>query len=225
MKIFLDTADVKIIKQWMQTGIIDGVTTNPTHLSVSGGDPKQTIKEICRLVGRGSVSVEVTEVEPEAVYVQAKAIAALADNIAVKVPCHSHYYEIIKRLVSDGITLNITLVFTLFQGLAMCKLGVAYISPFVGRLDDWASRHLLDASGVKLVEDLVHMRDRYAFDTQVLAASIRSVDRLCEVIVVGADIATVPVAVLEKSITHPLTDEGMETFLADWKKLGITKFP
>lgn len=217
MKIFLDTADVQIIEQWAKTGIIDGVTTNPTHLSKTGGKPTEIIKQICSLVD--SVSVEVTETDPEAVYTQAKAIALLSDTITVKIPCHTRYYEVIKKLVDEDISLNITLVFTLTQGLSMCKLGVDYISPFVGRLDD------IDTSGIKLVEDLVHMRDIYGYDTEVLAASIRSVDQLHEVIATGADIATVPAAVLEKAVSHPLTDQGIEIFLADWKKLNITKFP
>ena len=219
MKLFLDTADIQLIEQWAKTGIIDGVTTNPTHLSKSGGNPTQTIKKICSCLPHGCVSVEVTETEPEAVYKQAKAIALLSEHIAVKIPCHIRYYPVIKRLADEGISLNITLVFTLAQGLAMCKLGVDYISPFVGRLDD------IDTSGIKLVEDLVHMRDMYGYDTEVLAASIRSVDQLHEVITAGADIATVPVTVLEKAFTHPLTDQGMAIFLADWKKLGIDRFP
>ena len=216
MKIFLDTADVQLIEQWAKTGIIDGVTTNPTHLSKTGGNPTEIIKKICSLVG--SVSVEVTETAPDAVYTQAKAIALLSDTITVKIPCHVRYYQVIKKLASEGISLNITLVFTLTQGLSMCKLGADYISPFVGRLDD------IDTSGIKLVEDLVHMRDMYGYETEVLAASIRSVDQLHEVIVAGVDIATIPASVLEKAVSHPLTDKGMEIFLADWKKLNITRF-
>lgn len=219
MKLFLDTADLNTIQQWVRTGIIDGVTTNPTHLSKAGGQPINIIKEICSYFPQGCVSVEVTETEPESVYEQAKAIAKLSDNIAVKIPCHINYYYVIKKLVDEGISINITLVFTLAQGLAMCKLGVDYISPFVGRLDE------INISGIKLVEGLVHMRDTYGYDTEVLAASIRSVDNLHEVIAVGADIATVPVTVLEKAFSHKLTDKGMNMFLDDWKKLGITKFP
>lgn len=219
MKLFLDTADLPAIEQWAQTGIIDGVTTNPTHLSKFGKDPVETIKKICSLLQDGSVSVEVTETEPQNIYNQAKALATLADNIAVKIPCHIRYYPVIKKLVSEDISLNITLVFTLTQGLAMCKLGVDYISPFIGRLDD------IDISGIKLVQDLVLMRDLYGYSSEILAASIRTVDQLHEVIMTGAHIATVPPAVLEKAISHPLTEQGMATFLADWKKLNITKFP
>lgn len=219
MKIFLDTADVKSIGQWAQTGIIDGVTTNPTHLSREGGNPVNVIQEICSLVPHGCISVEVTEVEPEAVYAQAKKIAKIAPQVTVKVPCHIKYYSIIKKLVDEGISLNITLVFSLTQGLAMCKLGVDYISPFIGRLED------INVSGIKLVEELVHMCYIYDFDTEVLAASIRTVEQLHDVIVAGTDIATIPVVVLEKAVAHPLTDNGMQMFLDDWKKLGITQFP
>lgn len=219
MKLFLDTADIQVIKQWARAGIIDGVTTNPTHLSRVGGQPVQVIKEICSCLPDGCVSVEVTENEPEAVYAQAKAIAKLSDIVAVKIPCHTRYYSTIKKLVGEGVSLNITLVFSLMQGLAMCKLGVDYISPFVGRLDD------VGISGIKLVEDLVHMRDTYCYDTEVLAASIRSIEHLHGVITVGTDIVTVPAAVLEEAVSHSLTDKGIKMFSDDWKKLDITKFP
>lgn len=219
MKIFLDTADAHVIGAWSKTGIIDGVTTNPTHLSKVGGDPVDVIKKICSLLPHGCVSVEVTEVEPQKVYEQAKKIAKLAPQISVKIPCHIKYYSVIKKLVDEKISLNITLVFSLMQGVAMCKLGVAYISPFVGRLED------IDAPGVKLVEELVLVRSVYGYETEVLAASIRTVEQLHDVMVAGADIVTMPVDVLEKAVSHQLTDKGMQMFLDDWKKLGITQFP
>lgn len=219
MKLFLDTANVDHIKQWVSTGLIDGVTTNPTLLSKAGGQPKQTISEICSLLKGKPVSVEVTELESEAVYQQAHEIAKIADNVVVKIPCDKQYSQLISRLVSDGVPINITLVFTLFQGLAMCKLGVNFISPFVGRIDD------LDGSGATLVEDLAHMIDLYGFKTELLAASIRTVQHLHDVIISGADCATVPVELLEKSLGHPLTTIGIEQFMADWQKLGIKIFP
>src|SRR5579863_7035366 len=162
MKIFLDTADYDAIVQWSKTGIIDGVTTNPTHLSKAGKDPKSQVLSICSLLPHGIISVEVVETEPEAVYKQARALFDLADNIAVKIPCHKDYYSVIKRLVKEGVRLNITLVFSLAQGLMMSKLGVNYISPFVGRLDDNGG------DGIDLVMQLRYMIDRYAFTTQVL---------------------------------------------------------
>src|SRR5690348_10507915 len=130
MKIFLDTANTESIKKWAQTGLIDGVTTNPTHLSKENKNPTEQVRTICALLPSGVISVEVVATEPEKVYQQARAIAKLADNVAVKVPCHAQYYTTIKKLVDEGITLNITLVFSLSQGLMMAKLGVKYISPF-----------------------------------------------------------------------------------------------
>lgn len=219
MKIFLDTADTELIKKWAHTSLIDGITTNPTNLSTVGKNPTETVLTICSLLPLGVISVEVVEIEPAKVYKQAHDIAALADNIAVKIPCHYQYYSVIKRLVDEGITLNITLLFTLAQGLMMAKLGVQYISPFVGRLEDNG------ADGVALIEQLRHMLDFYNFDTELLAASIRSVAHLENVIMAGADIATMPVRVFESSLTHPLTDQGMTQFLSDWQKLDIIHFP
>ncbi len=221
MKIFLDTADRQGIKKWAKTGIINGVTTNPTHLAKEGGDPKQVVLDICQMLPNGDISVEVTEKEPEAVYKQAREIAALSKNVVVKVPCAIEYYEIIKRLVQeDDINVNVTLVFTLVQGLMMCKLGVLYISPFVGRLDD------IDVDGVDVLFALRPMIDKFAYlETQVLAASLRTVRHVHEAIDACAHAATVPLAVLEKMVHHPLTERGMERFLVDWQKLGIKKFP
>lgn len=219
MRIFLDTANYQEIKNWAATGLIDGVTTNPTHLSKEQENPTALVRSLCSLLPQGKISVEVTETEPEKVYKQAKVIAALADNILVKIPCHLQYYPIIKRLVHDNIHLNITLVFSLMQGLCMCKHGVYCISPFVGRLDD------IDADGVELVAELRNMIDQYNFSTQLLAASLRTVSQLHAVIEAGADIATVPVELLKKAVEHPLTDRGMQLFAADWQKKEISKFP
>ena len=219
MKLFLDTADSAQIKQWKDTGIVDGITTNPTHLSKAGDDPKRRILEICALLPNGDISVEVTEHDPEMVYKQAREIAALSDTITVKIPCHIQYYSVIKKLVDQGIRINITLVFTLIQGLMMCKLGVRYISPFVGRWDD------TDVEGTTLLEELRYMIDTYGYETQILAASLRTVRHLHYAIIAGSDVATVPVSLLKKSVDHILTDKGMELFDADWKKLGIKQFP
>ena len=219
MKIFLDTAQPEQIKFWNKMGLIDGVTTNPTHLSKVGGDPKKVITEICSIMKGKPVSVEVTYTEPDKVYKQAREIAQLADNVVVKVPCDRQYFEMIGRLVEEKVPLNITLVFTLFGGMAMCKMGVAYISPFLGRIDD------IDGAGASLVEDLANMIDTYDFQTRLLAASIRTVPQLHDVINAGADCATIPVELLEKAIEHPLTKIGMEKFNEDWQKLGIKIFP
>ena len=219
MKIFLDTANSEIIKKWANTGVIDGVTTNPTHLSKEGGDPTHLVKEICRILPHGCISVEVVETEASRVYDQAKAIADIATNIAVKIPCHTMYYEVIKQLVTEGVILNITLVFSLVQALMMAKLGVNYISPFIGRLDDNGE------NGLMLVAEMRHMLDFYHFKTQLLAASIRDQAHFEGAIMAGADVATVPVSVFEHSLDHVLTDKGMAQFLNDWKKLHIADFP
>jgi len=219
MKLFLDTANLNSIKQWSHTGLIDGITTNPTHLSKENANPTQQILAICDLLPLGLISVEVTEKEPEELYMQACKIAALSDNIAVKIPCDARYYTVIKKLIDDGIIVNITLVFSLVQGLMMAKLGAHYISPFVGRLDD------IGADGVELVSQLRHMLDWYGFETQLLAASIRDTKHFEKIILAGADIATVPITVFEQSLHHQLTDKGMVQFADDWKKLNVSQFP
>lgn len=219
MKIFLDTADVVAIKEWVSTGIIDGVTTNPSLFSKVGGDPKKAIQEICALLPDGEISVEVTESDPNKVYDQAKKIAALHKQIVVKIPCHVSYYSVIKRVVDEGIRINVTLVFTVTQALMMNKLGVTYISPFVGRWDD------IEVDGIALLQEMCEMRDTYGFETQVLAASLRTVRHLHDAILSGADAATLPPSLLEKSVENSLTNKGIELFTADWKKLGITQFP
>lgn len=219
MKIFVDTADIKALKAWKDTGLLDGVTTNPTHLSKAGGNPTKQVQAIAKLLPKGAISVEVTEKNPDAVYKQAKAIAKLGRNIVVKIPCHKDYYHVIAQLIKDGIKLNITLVFTVVQGLLMSKLGVHYISPFVGRWDD------IDVEGVELLYSLRHMLDEYDYTTQLLAASIRGVRHFHEAIMAGADVVTIPISVLEKATHHLLTDQGIEKFDNDWKKLGVRKFP
>ncbi|OGB96992.1 hypothetical protein A3F06_01410 [candidate division TM6 bacterium RIFCSPHIGHO2_12_FULL_36_22] len=219
MKIFLDTANVADIKKWSHMGIIDGVTTNPSHLSKEGGNPVEIIKEIMKILPHGEISVEVTEKDPMAVYEQAKKIAALGNNILVKVPCASEYYDIINKLVQENVKLNITLVFTLIQSLMMCKLGVTYISPFIGRLND------IDEDGIEVLHEIKYMQTQYDFSTGILAASIRTVDQFHGTIDAGVDAVTLSAETLEKAVKHPLTEQGMEKFDADWKKLGIKKFP
>jgi transaldolase len=220
MKLFLDTANVAMIEQWAERGLIDGVTTNPTLLSKEKGDPVSIIRQICSIMKAGEVSVEVTERDPAKVLAQARQIAQIAKNVVVKIPCHPDYCTVIESLLKEGIKINVTLVFSLLQGLMMCKLGAQYISPFIGRLDE------VDEDGVHLIGDLRQMIDEYVFlNTKIIAASIRHVRHLHEVVLLGSDVATVPPVVLEQAFLHPLTDRGMEQFLEDWKKLGIRKFP
>lgn len=219
MKIFLDTADLESIKKLVPTGLIDGITTNPSNLSKISGDPKETIMQICKLLPAGHISVEVTEQDPEKLYQQAKVIAGLADNIWVKIPCHAHYYPVIKKLVQQGVKLNITLVFSLLQSVMMCKLGVYYISPFVGRLEQ--AGH----DGVELLYQIRHMIDYYGFETKMLAASLRSVEHVQQAVLAGSDAATMAPTIFEQAIAHELTDKGMQTFAQDWQKIQRGVFP
>jgi transaldolase len=219
MKIFLDTADVARIKKLMATGVIDGITTNPSNLSTAQGNPKEIILEICQLFPEGQMSVEVTEIDPEKVYAQAKNISALSKNIWVKIPCHERYYPIIKRLVDEKVKLNITLVFSVLQALMMCKLGVYYISPFIGRWED------LDVDGMQYIPEIRQIIDYYGFETKILAASIRTVQQMHEVLLAGVDAVTIAPDIFEKTITHHLTDQGIEKFAKDWAKLGVRQFP
>jgi len=216
MKIFLDTADRKIIKQWVPSGIIDGVTTNPSLLSKAGKNPKEVLLDICGMVS-GDVSIEVVEKTPAAVYKQAQEIAALAKNVVVKIPFTQDYLPIIKRLVKDGVALNVTLVFSVLQALLVAKLGVKYISPFIGRWDD------IDVCGTSILSEVRDMLDNYGFESKIIAASLRSVMHWHDAALIGADVATIPPKLLDPLMDHPLTVRGIEKFDADWKSLGKKK--
>ncbi len=219
MKIFLDTAHLESIEKAKETGLVEGITTNPTHLSKEGGESLVLLKKICRIVYPADVSIEITQKEASAVYNQAHEIYAIAPNVVVKIPCVMNYASLIQKLVLDGVAVNITLVFSANQGFLMSKLGVKYISPFIGRLDD------IDADGINLIFDLKRMLTNYNLPTQILAASLRSPLHFHAAALSGADTATVPVHLFESLLNHPLTDQGIELFDRDWKKLGITKFP
>ena len=215
MKIFLDTANREQIKKWIATGLVDGVTTNPTLLSKEDPDSKKVLLDICKMVD-GPVSIEVVEKAPEAVYAQAKEISKLASNVVVKIPCVVEYFPVIKKLVQEGVKINVTLIFSELQALMVAKLGATFISPFIGRLDD------IGMNGVGVVENLVAIKQNYEFESEILAASIRSVAHLQSVVLAGADIATVPANVLEAACKHPLTEIGIKLFDADWNKLNKT---
>lgn len=220
MNIFLDTANTAIITRWKETGIVNGVTTNPSNLAKEGNQPLKVVKEICSIIGdEGYVSVEVTESDPHALFKQALHIADIAPNVVVKIPCYVPYYQTIEKLVCEGVPLNITLVFSLTQGLFMSKLGVEFISPFVGRLRE------INSDGIALVEDLMNMTLSLGYTTQVLAASIRTVDDFNSVIRIGADAITVSPEILEQATQHSLTQPGMEKFASDWAKIGVRQFP
>lgn len=213
MKIFLDTANRDIIKKWLHTGLIDGVTTNPTLLSKEGTNTKQVLIDICSMVS-GPVSIEVVEKDSDAVYKQAKEIASFAKNVVVKIPCLVEYFPVIHKLVKEGVKINATLVFTEVQALALAKLGVTFISPFIGRWDD------IGKDGVTFVENIMEIKRHYEFSAEILAASIRTVNQWKRVAMVGVDIITLPPAVIEMGIKHPLTDRGVALFDSDWSKLG-----
>ncbi len=219
MKLFLDTADINIIQKYIPTGLIDGVTTNPSLLAQNGTNPKQNILDILSLFKEGIISVEITEDDPQKAYLQAKKIAAISPHILVKIPCHKNYYPIIHQLKKENIPLNITLVFSAIQGLLMAKLGVDYISPFIGRWDD------IDIDGTQVIRELRMIIDTYGFKTKILAASIRHVRHVHESLLAGADAITIPGALFEKIMAHPLTDHGIQQFNTDWAKTNTTQFP
>lgn len=217
MKLFLDTANLESIQHWAY--LLDGVTTNPSHLAKEGKNPTEQVIKICTIMKNKDVSVEITQKDPQDVYLQAKKIAALHDSVVVKIPCHRDYYQIIHKLVQEKIKINITLVFTLEQAWIMCKMGVRYISPFVGRWDD------LDVDGSELLYELREMVDQYNYTTEILAASLRHIRHVHEAIMACADIATMPPIALERISEHILTDKGIALFDQDWKKLEVTSFP
>ena len=220
MKIFLDTVDISAIQKWYKCGLIDGITTNPTLLSKAAiKDPREHLSTIVTLMPDADISIEVTETEPTMLYKQAHAIANLGANVVVKIPCHQDYYEVIHRLIKDGIRLNITLVFSLGQGLLMSKLGVTYISPFVGRLEEH------DEDGRVLLDQLRTCIDRYGYKTQILAASLRSVEHVYGAWCASVDAVTVSPNIMEKITEHTLTDKGIEQFKKDWSSLGVKQFP
>ncbi len=219
MKLFLDTAHITAINEALNTGLVDGITTNPTLLSKEGGSPLELLTKLCALVHPRPVSIEVTENDPQQVYLQAQKLAQIAPNVVVKIPCAYEYLSIIHKLVQENVPVNITLLFSLNQGLLMSKLGVKYISPFIGRLDD------TETDGIDLITDLRTMLDTYNFETQLLAASIRSSLHLHRAALAGTDISTVPFALFQSLLNHPLTDKGRALFDADWKKLGMSTFP
>lgn len=214
MKIFIDTADRTTISKWEKTGIIDGVTTNPSHLSKQGNNTREVLKDICEMLPEGDISIEVVAKEPQAVYEQALEISEFSENVVVKIPFAEEYLPVIHKLTNQGVALNITLVFTPLQGLMVAKLGVNYISPFMGRWEE------IGVNSTAIIQDFVSMIDTYEFDTEILAASVRTLMHWQEAMLAGADVATLPPALLEQAVKHPLTEKGIQIFDEDWKKLG-----
>ncbi|MGY3781018.1 fructose-6-phosphate aldolase [Streptococcus gallolyticus] len=210
MKFFLDTADVSAIKTINELGVVDGVTTNPTIISREGRDFETVIKEICQIVD-GPVSAEVTGVTAEEMITEARDIAKWADNIVVKIPMTMEGLKAVNVLSKENIKTNVTLIFTVSQGLMAIKAGATFISPFVGRLED------IGTDAYQLISDLREIIDFYGFDTEIIAASIRNTVHVENIAKRGAHIATIPDAVFDKMTKHPLTDSGLTQFMQDWK--------
>ena len=214
MKFFLDTANLNEIREGAALGVVDGVTTNPSLVAKEGaGDFKRHVAAICEIVG-GDVSAEVTSLDAEGMLREGREYAGIAPNVVVKCPLTRDGLKATRRLTSEGIRVNVTLCFSAAQAILAAKAGAAYISPFLGRLDD------IGQSGLGLLAEIVEIYDNYDWKTEVLAASIRSPVHVIEAARIGADVATMPFKVLEQLIRHPLTDKGLEQFLADWRKSG-----
>ena len=213
MKFFVDTAEIDQIRELAQTGLVDGVTTNPSLILKSGRDIREVTAEICALVD-GPVSAEVTATEATAMIAEGRELTKIASNIAVKVPLTWDGLKACKSLSDAGHMVNVTLCFSANQALLAAKAGAAFISPFIGRLDD------IGLDGVELIGDIRRIYDNYAFQTQILAASIRTVNHVADCAKIGADVATIPPDVMRKLAQHPLTDKGLDAFLADWAKTG-----
>ena len=212
MKFFIDTADVNEIREAESLGILDGVTTNPTLISRTGRPFRETIEEICTIV-KGPVSAEVVSIDTEGIIKEGRDLAKIADNIVVKVPLIKDGLKAVKALTSEGIKVNVTLCFSSNQALLAAKAGGTYISPFVGRLDDKGH------TGMDVIDEIRTIYDNYGFETEIIVASIRNPLHVRDAALMGADIATIPFAVFNNIVKHPLTDEGLKNFLADWEKV------
>ena len=214
MKFFVDTADFTEIKDLAATGLLDGVTTNPSLVAKAGRDFKGLIKEICAVVD-GPVSAEVAALDTEGMLREGRILAKIAKNVAVKVPLTWDGLKACKTLTSEGTMVNVTLCFSANQALLAAKAGATFVSPFIGRLDD------VGLDGMELIQEIRAIYDNYPdLSTEILAASIRTVNHVKQAALVGADVVTAPASILKALVKHPLTDKGLEQFLADWKKSG-----
>jgi transaldolase len=213
MQLFLDTTDTAILAELADTGLVDGVTTNPTLIAKSGRPMLEVIKEICDLVD-GPVSAEVAATDTATILKEGEKLAAIATNVVVKVPLTFEGLKAVQTFAANGIMTNVTLCFSATQAMLAAKAGATFISPFIGRLDDHG------ADGMDLIQEIRTIYDNYEFDTEILAASIRTATHVKEVALFGADCATLPPNVFRDLIKHPLTDRGLDAFLADWAKTG-----
>jgi len=212
MKIFLDSANLEAIKKYNDMGLLDGITTNPSLLSKEGGDPQKTMEEISRII-KGDVSLEVVAVDYEGMMEQGRRLRKYGDNVVVKVPMTAEGLKACKALTAEGIPVNVTLIFSPNQAILAAKAGAKYASPFIGRLDD------VGKDGMNLIREIKQIYTNYDFKTQILVASIRHPMHVVDAAKIGAEVVTLPPAVLEKMLKHQLTDIGLKNFLADWEKL------
>ncbi len=213
MKFFVDSADVAAIRELADLGMVDGVTTNPSLILKSGRDIIEVTREICDIVD-GPVSAEVVALEAEAMIAEGRRLAGIAPNIAVKLPLTWQGLKACRVLSGEGSMVNVTLCFSANQALLAAKAGATFISPFIGRLDD------IHLDGMELISEIRTIYDNYGFGTEILAASIRSVNHVRQAALIGADVMTAPPEVIRKLAAHPLTDAGLDTFLRDWEKTG-----
>ena len=211
MKFFIDTANIKEIKEANSMGMVDGVTTNPTLIAREGRDFKEIITEICQIVD-GPISAEVISLDEAGMVAEARDLAKIHSNIVVKIPMTIDGLKAVRTLTAEGIRTNVTLVFSPLQALMAAKAGASYVSPFVGRLDDLAQ------DGLVLVDQIVTIFDNYDYETEVIVASVRNPLHVLDSALMGADIATIPFDVLAKLASHPMTDKGIKAFMADWEK-------
>ncbi len=213
MKLFLDSVDLEVINSLSKTGLIDGITTNPSLIASSGMNFLETIKKICDLVD-GPVSAEVTATDFKSMLLEGQKLSKISSNVVIKVPLTKDGLKACKAFSKQGIRVNVTLCFSTAQALLAAKAGATFISPFIGRLDD------LGADGINLIAEIVEIYNNFNFQTEILAASIRSVQDVVDSAKLGADIATIPPKIFEGMFLHPLTNKGLESFLADWSKTG-----
>ncbi|MDK9705498.1 MAG: fructose-6-phosphate aldolase [Desulforhopalus sp.] len=211
MKFFIDTANLEEIKKGVEMGMVDGVTTNPSLIARENKPFEEIIAEICKLVD-GPVSAEVVSLQAEGMLEEARKLAKLAENIVIKIPMIVEGLKAVKKLSAEGIKTNVTLVFSAAQALLAAKAGATYVSPFVGRLDD------IGNPGMELISDIVSIYDNYGYQSEIIVASVRSPQHVLDAALIGADIATIPFKVIAQLAKHPLTDIGIEQFLADWEK-------
>jgi len=216
MKLFLDTGSLKDIEALVPLGIVDGVTTNPSLMAKESGDPRQIIKRICTLV-QGPVSAEVLETSADGMIREGRELAALDEHVVIKLPFGKEGLKACRALAAEKIPVNMTLIFSPTQALLAAKVGAAYVSPFIGRLDDIATE------GMNLIEEIVDIFQNFGFTTEVLVASVRHPVHVVQAARLGADVCTCPPAVVESMFKHPLTDIGLERFLKDWEKAQAAK--